>query len=88
MADPQAARHWHILMDVFAGIAAEGPEFMRQHEVMNRATDKTERKEKKRARDTAESVNRNWAHGVGDRRLHASPVPALHGRLNPFYIAK
>lgn len=47
-----------------------------------------EARAEKLARNTLESVSNNWAHGCGDRRVHACPLPNHTGSLNPFYIAK
>lgn len=46
------------------------------------------RRAEKLQRDAAAAVNNNWAHGIGKRHVHLSPVPDCSGRLNPFYIAK
>ncbi len=74
--DPRAARHGHNAADPV------------QADRIEAATARREERAEKLARNTLESVSNNWAHGCGDRRLHACPVPNHTGSLNPFYIAK
>lgn len=74
--DPRAARHWHNPTDPV------------QADRIEAAAARREERADKLARNTLESVSNNWAHGCGDRRVHACPVPNHTGSLNPFYIAK
>ncbi len=59
-----------------------------QSDAIEAAKLKRYRKACKLQRDTVASVNNNWAHGIGKRHVHLSPVPDCSGRLNPFYVAK
>lgn len=75
-ADPLTVRHWHNPAD---------PAQARRIEA---AAAKRERRAEKLKRDLAAAVNNNWAHGIGKRHVHLSPVPDCSGRLNPFHVAK
>lgn len=73
---PTDARWWHDLKQPI------------QCRKLQAAKDKREERAAKLSRDAATATNNNWAHGIGKRGLHLTPVPEFSGRLNPFYIAK
>jgi len=74
--NPEQPRFWHNISEPV------------QVQRFRDAQVKRLRKAAKLSRDTAAATNNNWAHGIGKRGLHLTPVPEFSGRLNPFYIAK
>lgn len=76
---PEVGRYWH------QGIVNADAI---QKQLIVSAHAKRQRRAEKLQRDMAASTNGNWAHGIGKRGVHLSPVPQLSARLNPFYVAK